>query len=81
MKLPRDLSGNELAAALRKFGYRVLRQTGSHVRLVTQLHGREHHITIPAHTALKTGTANRILADVASHFEIPKAELIQALFE
>ena len=35
MRLPRDLSGNDLAQALRKLGYQVTRQTGSHIRLTT----------------------------------------------
>ncbi len=51
MKLPRDVSGDELAAHLRKYGYEVTRQTGSHMRLTT-LQGGEHHITIPRHTIL-----------------------------
>lgn len=46
MRLPRDLSGSDLAQALRKLGYRVTRQTGSHLRLTTTEHG-EHHLTIP----------------------------------
>jgi predicted RNA binding protein YcfA (HicA-like mRNA interferase family) len=33
MKLPRDVSGNQLAKALAVLGYRVSRQTGSHIRL------------------------------------------------
>jgi len=33
MKLPRDISGNELAALLQKFGYKITRQSGSHLRL------------------------------------------------
>ena len=33
MKLPRDLSGDELAKALARLGYIVDRQTGSHIRL------------------------------------------------
>jgi len=33
MKIPRDLSGEELARLLIKFGYQVTRQTGSHLRL------------------------------------------------
>jgi len=33
MKTPRDLSGSELAKALRKLGYVVTRQTGSHLRV------------------------------------------------
>ncbi|MCD6349098.1 MAG: type II toxin-antitoxin system HicA family toxin [Candidatus Korarchaeota archaeon] len=33
MKLPRDLDGEELAKLLKKFGYRLVRRTGSHMRL------------------------------------------------
>ena len=51
MKLPRDLSGPELANLLRVRGYEVSRQTGSHLRLTTQ-QGGEHHITIPNHSPL-----------------------------
>lgn len=46
MKLPRDVSGDALAKALRAFGYQVTRQTGSHLRLTTD-EGGEHHVTIP----------------------------------
>jgi predicted RNA binding protein YcfA (HicA-like mRNA interferase family) len=35
MRLPRDLSGEDLAGALKVFGYQVTRQTGSHMRLTT----------------------------------------------
>jgi len=52
MKILRDISGEELAKLLRKYGYRVTRQTGSHIRLTT-LQGGEHHITIPRHGALR----------------------------
>jgi predicted RNA binding protein YcfA (HicA-like mRNA interferase family) len=41
MKLPRDITGNDLAKALRKLGYQVTRQTGSHIRLSTSENG-EH---------------------------------------
>ncbi len=33
MRLPRDLDGEELAKLLEKFGYRLVRQTGSHMML------------------------------------------------
>jgi predicted RNA binding protein YcfA (HicA-like mRNA interferase family) len=36
MKLPRDLSGQDLVKALKKLGYEVSHQTGSHIRLTTQ---------------------------------------------
>lgn len=55
MKLPRDLSGSELAKALGRLGYGVVRQTGSHMRL-TRDEPERHHITIPAHDPLKLGT-------------------------
>ncbi|HEX8295871.1 MAG TPA: type II toxin-antitoxin system HicA family toxin [Chthoniobacteraceae bacterium] len=48
MKLPRDVSGATLTRALRKLGYEVTRQRGSHVRLTTVQDG-EHHETVPVH--------------------------------
>jgi len=35
-RLPRDVSGAELASLLEIFGYVVTRQKGSHLRLTTQ---------------------------------------------
>ena len=32
MKLPRDLTANDLIKKLRKLGYEKTRQTGSHIR-------------------------------------------------
>lgn len=79
MKLPRDLAGAELARALGRVGYRVTRQTGSHVRLTTDL-PTQHHLTIPAHDPLKIGTLAAILADVARHLELERDELLRRLF-
>ncbi|MBI3072870.1 MAG: type II toxin-antitoxin system HicA family toxin [Deltaproteobacteria bacterium] len=78
MKLPRDLSGDRLAGALRVFGYEVTRQTGSHLRL-TAMVGGEHHITIPRHDALRIGTLAAVLADVAKHFEITRDQVLERL--
>ena len=78
MRLPRDLSGDDLARALRRFGYTVTRQTGSHMRLTTVESG-EHHITIPRHDALRLGTLAAILADVAAHLGLTRDELLRAL--
>ncbi len=61
MKLPRDLGGRELAELLRKLGYKVIRQTGSHMRLTAMVLGAEVHVTVPAHSPLKVGTVGRIL--------------------
>ncbi|HXE75782.1 MAG TPA: type II toxin-antitoxin system HicA family toxin [Candidatus Xenobia bacterium] len=80
MKLPRDLSGHELASLPRGFGYQIARQTGSHLRLVRKTEGKEHHVTIPAHRQLKVGTLSGILADVAAHLGMRRDQLVQELF-
>lgn len=79
MRLPRDLSGEQLAKALPVFGYGVTRQTGSHLRLTTT-EGGEHHITIPRHNPVRVGTLAGILGDVAAHFELSRAEVAERLF-
>ena len=80
MKLPRDLSGADLAKSLSKVGYSVTRQTGSHIRLTT-LSPAQHHVTVPAHDPLKVGTLSGILGDVAAHLKIERDELVKRLFE
>lgn len=62
------------------YGYKITRQTGSHIRLTTQKNG-EHHVTIPAHKVLKVGTLNSILKNVAEHLEISKRDILKDLFE
>ena len=79
MRLPRDLSGSDLAKALARLGYQVTRRTGSHIRLTTR-QGAEHHVTIPAHDVLKLGTLNAILREIAEHFELARDELLERLF-
>lgn len=81
MKLPRDISGTELAALLSRHGYEITRQTGSHLRLTSTRKDAEHHVTIPAHRALRTGTLSGILAAVASYLDVSKDELSRSLFE
>jgi len=79
MKVPRDISGNDLLKLLKVYGYEVTRQTGSHIRLTTQQIG-EHHITIPNHSPLKIGTLSAIVSDVASHLGQSKEHVMQKLF-
>ena len=79
MKLPRDLSSDELVKALARLGYVVDHQTGSHIRLTTQRNG-EHHVTIPAHDPIKIGTLSAILRDVATHASLSRDELLEILF-
>lgn len=80
MRLPRDITGRELAALLRRhFDYEVVRQTGSHLRLATSM-GGEHRVTIPAGGPLRVGTLAAILSDVADHQGITRADLEARLF-
>ena len=80
MRLPRGLSGIQLASSLRRFGYEPTRQTGSHVRLTSTIQGSEHHVTIPRHDVLKIGTLAAILADVAAYLKIDRTDLTDQLF-
>lgn len=79
MKLRRDVSGADLAKALKKYGYAVSRQTGSHMRLTTE-HSGEHHITIPKHDPLRIGTLAAILGEVAAHFSVSRDVVAKRLF-
>ena len=78
MRVPADLSGAELARALRAFGYEIVRQDGSHMRLTTHQNG-QHHLTIPNHRALKQGTLRSILKLAAAHHRLSVEMLIGAL--
>ncbi len=78
MKIPRDLHGEEPVRLLERLGYRVTRQTGSHMRLTT-VEGPARHITIPKHTHLKTGTLESILREVAEQQNTTKEEIISLL--
>ena len=79
MKLPRDVYGSDLIKALRVLGYEFVRRDGSHIRLTTRLNG-EHHITVPDHKPLKTGTLARgVLKPVAAHHGITIEDLLERL--
>jgi predicted RNA binding protein YcfA (HicA-like mRNA interferase family) len=80
LRLPRDLSGEQLARLLRQYGYEITRQTGSHLRLTSRLRGTEHHVTIPAHNPLKIGTLSAILSEVAFYLETDRSALANELF-
>ncbi len=78
-RLPRDLSGAELAKLLEAFGYVLTRQKGSHLRLTTHV-GGEHHLTVPNHDALRAGTLNGVLKDVAEHAGLTRDDVVTQLF-
>lgn len=78
MKLPRDVSGAALVAALRRLGYEKTHQRGSHVRVTTR-EGGEHHEVIPLHDPIRTKTLSSILKSVARHHGIGVDELLRRL--
>jgi predicted RNA binding protein YcfA (HicA-like mRNA interferase family) len=79
MKIPRNISGGQMAKLLEVYGYKVTRQVGSHIRLTTQKNG-DHHITVPLHKAIHIGTLNNILKAISDHLEIDKETLVDELF-
>jgi predicted RNA binding protein YcfA (HicA-like mRNA interferase family) len=79
MRVPRQLSGEDLAQALAGLGYERTRQSGSHIRLTTQIRG-EHHATVPDRKVLPLGTLKGILRDVARHFACSADEIVSRLF-
>ncbi len=79
MKLPRDVAGEDLVKRLGRLGYRVTRQTGSHVRITCE-QPKTHHLTIPKHPSLRVGTLAAIVAEVARHQGITRDELLMRLF-
>ena len=78
-KTPRDVSGRELAKALTVYGYEVVSQNGSHIKVTTVQNG-QHPVAIPNHNPVKVGTRNGILSEVAKHFSITKEEVMRVLF-
>lgn len=79
MRLPRDLGGEDLVALLQRYGYRLTRQTGSHIRLTTE-RGGEHDVTVPRHKPLRIGTLHAVLKDVADHLRMDWEPFLQELF-
>ena len=52
---------NALIRALRRDGWVVVRQKGSHIRLQKRLEDETLKITVPAHRPIKRSTLSRIL--------------------
>ena len=77
MKLPRDLDAAQLIKSLERIGYRVVRQSGSHIRL--QCEDPTHVLTVPNHRPLRVGTLASIVADVASVRNLDRADLLAML--
>jgi predicted RNA binding protein YcfA (HicA-like mRNA interferase family) len=79
MRLPRDLSGEELVRHLgKRWGYRRIHQVGSHVILQTE-QPAPHRVAVPAHSPLRIGTLNAILSAIAAHKGVSKETILKNL--
>ena len=79
MKIPRDLSGQDLVKALcRHWDYRIVHQEGSHIVLETT-EPTHQRLAVPAHSSLRVGTLNAILRAVSNHKGVSRQEIIGTL--
>lgn len=79
MKLPRDLSGEQLVTALcRNWDYRRVHQVGSHIILETATPSHQR-LAIPGHAALKVGTLGSILRTVATHKNVSRDRILETI--
>jgi predicted RNA binding protein YcfA (HicA-like mRNA interferase family) len=71
VKLPRDISGSDTVKALRRLGFEVSRQEGSHIRMSKGA----LHVTIPNHKTIAVGTLKNILRQAGVSVEEFVAQL------
>ncbi len=79
-RIPRDVGGREFVRKLERYGYRMTRQTGSHVRLTRERDGEQHHVTVPMKKSLRVGTLSQILSDISESLGQEKSVTINELF-
>jgi predicted RNA binding protein YcfA (HicA-like mRNA interferase family) len=60
-RLPTDLSGRQVRAALERVGFVFRRQTGSH--MILRREDPYTRIVVPDHRQIRQGTLRRIIAD------------------
>ena len=67
VRLPTDLSGREVRAALERVGFVFRRQSGSH--MVLRREDPYARAVVPDHKQIRTGTLRRIIADAGMTVE------------
>ena len=81
MRLPRDLSGRELAGRLaRYYGYTLTRTSGSHMTVTRVIEAGKHSVTVPAHRELRVGTLNSVVNEVAKFAGESRRAVRETLF-
>lgn len=69
------VSGQRLIRALRRVGFAVLRQKGSHVSLEKKAGGQYWRTIVPLHREIRPGT----LSDILNQSGLSKDELMELL--
>jgi predicted RNA binding protein YcfA (HicA-like mRNA interferase family) len=78
VKLPRNLSGRELARVLcARWDYQQVNQVGSHIVLQTET--PHHRLSVPDHKPLRTGTLSAILRVVAAAKGVSREDILATL--
>ncbi len=70
-KLPRDLSGQDVAKALQRLGFAIVRQRGSHIRLESG----SRRVTVPNHGEVNVRTLSSILDQAGVTIDALQEEL------
>ena len=79
MRVPRDVYGRDFANHLiRRWAFRELRQTGSHIVLRTD-EPSGLTISIPAHKPLRIGTFSDMLYAIAAHKRVSAEDILHKL--
>ena len=79
MRIPRDVYGRDFANHLvRRWAFRELRQTGSHIILRTD-EPSGLTLSIPAHKPLRVGTLGGLLDEIAKHKGVSAESILHQL--
>lgn len=70
-----QLSGRKLIKILEEVGYSMVRQKGSHIRLMHETEKTRKPLTIPDHKIVGTGLLHKILRDAEIDLEAFKGLL------
>lgn len=69
----RKLSGHDLVATFEQFGFTVIGQKGSHIKMRRMLISGTETLLIPAHTEIPKGTLRAIFGQAVRY--IPREDL------
>ena len=79
VRVPKDLYGRDFANHLiRKWEFRELRQTGSHIILRTDV-PTGYTVSVPAHKPLRPGTLRDLIGAIADHKQVDGMSILRGL--